>query len=240
MKSKYVLVTASSKGLGLEIAKQLSYNGYNIILTSRDMENLKLAKKSLNPDLKHKVIKIDLSKDNIEKKLIQKIDSLNIVSVIHNFGLKLDKDNHPIDINILEQSIYNNFIVSLKINNGLNKKLLKNIIYIGSTASLHAKSSPSYTLSKSLINTYVKNSAADYLTKGITISALLPGVIAHKGSEWDMKKTTEPLKYENMKQSYPFSKFALPNDIAPYVVDMVKQKSYMHAGVVLKLDANNY
>jgi short-subunit dehydrogenase len=39
--SKYILITASSKGLGLEIAKQLSFVGYNIILTSRNKENLK-------------------------------------------------------------------------------------------------------------------------------------------------------------------------------------------------------
>ena len=65
---KYILVTASSKGLGLEIAKKLSFDGYNIILTSRSNKNLKQAKSELNQKLKHKLIKINFSKDKLDKR----------------------------------------------------------------------------------------------------------------------------------------------------------------------------
>lgn len=46
---KYTLVTASSKGIGFEIAKALSFEGHNIILTGRDSNALKNAKKKVKP-----------------------------------------------------------------------------------------------------------------------------------------------------------------------------------------------
>lgn len=240
---KYILVTASTKGLGLEIAKQLSFSGYNIILTSRSEKNLQKAKLSLNQTLNHKTIKIDFTKNKCIEKLIHKIENYNIEAIIHNFGLNLENDSHDIDINILFKSIQYNFANAVEINNQLYKKLKGNpskIIHIGSTASLHAKASPSYTLSKSLLNTYVKNISKHYAQNNISICTVLPGILAHKNSQWDIKKKIDPQKYKDTQQNQPLGKFSLPEDIAPYIVDLVKQKSFMHTGTTIKLDANDY
>ena len=240
---KYVLVTASSKGLGFEIAKDLSFSGYNIILTSRNEDNLKKAKKLLNSQLKHITIQIDFTKDNIENKLFTKIKDLNIHSIVHNFGENLQNDTHPIDIDILNKSIYNNFTVSLTINNFLSKRLNGNpskIIHIGSTASLHGKASPSYTLSKSLINTYVKNISNLYVQNNIMICAVLPGILGHKDSQWDKKRKTDEERYINMQKQQPLGRFSMPRDISQYIVDLINQKSLMISGSIIKLDANDY
>jgi short-subunit dehydrogenase len=241
--NKYILVTASSKGLGLEIAKQLSFAKYNIILTSRSKKNLKDARNLLNPKQKHKLIKIDFTKDDIDKKLIKKIKKLDIHSIIHNFGTNLVDDTHPIDIDILNKSIYNNFTVSLKINNSFVKYLTakpSKIIHIGSTASLHAKASPAYTLSKSLINSYVKNISNIYIKNNIMICAILPGILAHKDSVWDKKRVTDTDKYNEVKSKQPLGRFLTPSDIAEYIVDLVDKKSLAFSGSILKLDANDY
>ena len=242
-KIKYILITASTKGLGLEIAKELSFAGYNIILTSRNKKNLQYAKTFLNPKLKHKTIKIDFTKDNIAKKLISKIQHLPIYSIVHNFGLNLQNDTHPIDENIFNKTIYNNFTVSLKINNLLYTRLCgapSKIIYIGSTASLHTKASPSYTLSKSLINTYVKNISNIYVKKNIMICAVLPGILGHKGSIWDKKRITDNNKYERVRHQQPLKRFLLPSDISSYVVSVINQNSLALSGTIMKLDANDY
>ncbi len=240
---KYILVTASSKGLGLEIAKKLSFDGYNIILTSRSNKNLKQAKSELNQKLKHKLIKINFSKDKLDKKLIEKIKNLNIIAVVHNYGTKIKNDSHPVNSNILLKNINNNFLVSLKINNKLfqNKNdKLKKIIYIGSTASLHAKASPSYTLSKSLINTYVKNSAQYYIEKNISICAVLPGILGHIGSEWERKKDIDAKRYTDTKNSQPLKRFSMPSEIASYISAIMQIDNQLISGSVIKLDANDY
>jgi len=241
MNAKYVLITGSSRGLGLQIAIDLSYAGYSIILTGRDKKSLKSAFSKLNPKLAHLIIRVDFIKKEFLKKIVKKIKNQKLYGVVHNYGLNIAHDTHPINIDILNQSIYNNFILSLKINEHfLRDESLQKIIYIGSTASLHAKASPSYVISKGMINSYVKNVSHEYVKKGILICAVLPGILAHEGSVWDTKKRLEPQKYNETKKRQALQRFAQPSDISPYIVDIMNQKSLMLSGSILKLDANEY
>ena len=46
-KNKVVLVLASSKGIGFELAKEFAKNNARVIICSRSLKNLNLAKKKL-------------------------------------------------------------------------------------------------------------------------------------------------------------------------------------------------
>ena len=238
---KYAFVSASSRGLGLEIAKELSFDGYNVILTSRSKKNLKKASKELAPQLQHKIIKVDFSKKGAVKKLLKRLEGLNIEVLIHNYSVNIPHDGHPLDTKVVCKSIQNNFLLSLDINNAfVSHKSLKKIVYIGSTASIHAKASPAYTLSKSLINTYVKNSAMYYTDKGIEIYAVLPGILGHTGSQWDKKKISEPEKYYKVQKAQPLQRFIQPQEVAVYIRKLISVDQLLLSGSVVKLDANDY
>jgi short-subunit dehydrogenase len=235
----YVLVTASSGGLGLEIVKQLDSLNYKLIVTSRNDDSLAEVEKSLSNSKNHKFIKVDYENDEELKVFLQNLQ--NIECVVHNLGVKIKGDSHPIDEDILKRSINLNFTIANKINNVLVKtKELKKIIHIGSVASLHAKASPCYTLSKGLIDTYVKNISNEYIKKGVIICGVQPGIMAHNGSEWDKKKVLEFQKYENTKNSQPLKRFLMPKDIVEYILMLIEIKSMAFSGSMLKLDANDY
>ena len=235
----YILVTASSSGLGLEIVKELDSLNYKLIVTSRSDDSLAEVEKILNNSENHKFIKVDYENDEELNVFLQNLQ--NIECVVHNLGARIKGDSHPIDEDILKRSINLNFTIANKINNVLVKtKELKKIIHIGSVASLHAKASPCYTLSKGLINTYIKNISNEYIKKGIIICGILPGILAHDGSEWEKKKVLEFQKYENAKNSQPLKRFLMPKDIVEYILMLIKIKSMAFSGSMLKLDANDY
>lgn len=240
---RYILITGASRGLGFEIAKELSDVGYGIILVSNNKKNLEIAKKNLNHKMRHIVIKTNLKKKNSIKIILKKIQDIAIESIIHNFGVKLEKDEHEIDIDILQKSINANFIRSIELNQALSDRLEGNpskIIHIGSTASIHAKASPSYTLSKSLINVYVKNISKHYIDKNILICSVLPGIMAHKDSDWDKKKLSEPVKYIDTQKRQPLQRFLTPNEIAKNISLLVQSKNLVLTGSIIKMDANEY
>jgi len=239
----YVLITGSSKGIGLEIAKELSIKGHKIIITGKSENSLQSSKKNFNNTSNHKFIQIDFENDEELEKFFQEVETYEIDSIIHNLGGKIKNDTHPIDLEVLNKSINLNFLVSLKINNRLVDKLKENpskIIYIGSTASLHAKASPCYVLAKSLISSYIKNISSVYLEKNILICGIMPGIVAHKGSEWDNKRTEDKNRYVQMKNSQPLKRFLMPNDITEHVVSLVNMQSLAFTGSMIKLDANDY
>ena len=89
---KWALVTGGNRGIGFAIAQGLLAKGYSIIITSRSLDNAKLAAQKLQP----KVIPVQLdvtddrSINEAVKTLHQKIDRLDVL--INNAGVYPDKD----------------------------------------------------------------------------------------------------------------------------------------------------
>ena len=89
--NKTVLITAGSKGIGFEIAKQFLNYGANVALCSRNSNNLNNAKIYLSKHFKKNkflIIKNDLNNLNKYKKVISLVDKFfkKIDILINNSG----------------------------------------------------------------------------------------------------------------------------------------------------------
>lgn len=221
---KIAFVTASSSGLGFQIALELSQRNYIVILNGRNKDKLKKAQKKLMNQELHYTFCCDLTNGKISAKLDKFFKKIKIVPniIIHSLGGKINEDQHPIDIEVLTKSMRLNLYSAIEINNYFinifkNNSDIQKIIHISSSSSITGNASPSYSISKGALNIYIKNSARYYANDKIVFCGIIPNIIMHKNSDWARKKNENREYYEKKLEEMPLKEFATPDKLSPYI-----------------------
>lgn len=104
------LITGASSGMGRDMAKILSQNGYDLILVARDEKRLEEVKKQLKTETK--IVVMDISKEENCKKIYEENKDIDILINNAGFGdcghfeeTSLDKDIQMIHTNIIAYHI---------------------------------------------------------------------------------------------------------------------------------------
>ncbi len=143
------VVTGSSSGIGLEIAKRFLKEGYEVIGIDKNDQVI--------ADSKYTHIKKDLRDFN-------EIDDLGDFEIlINNAGVQ--DDNESISVN-LESTI--EFTERF----AFNSKALKSIIFIASSSAESGFEFPRYSASKAGIVGYMRNVAWRMAKRGVTVNSL--------------------------------------------------------------------
>jgi len=235
MKSS-VLVTASSRGIGYETAKYFAVKGYTVIINGRNSDELDNLLKDKDDVYR---FTCDMTEEGAGSKLKSFLDKngLFVKCAVNNLGGRIDGDYHPINPEVLEKTMRLNLTSAVETNNILIPEMINNgggsIFHIGSSAGYTGNAAPCYAISKGALNTYIKNSARFYAKENIMICGVLPGIVDHKGSDWDKKRVNEPEKYENRKKSMPLGRFQRPDEIALVVLSLYESGTMALTGSLI-------
>ncbi|EKD55408.1 MAG: hypothetical protein ACD_60C00009G0001 [uncultured bacterium] len=238
---KVALITGSSQGLGLELAKSMGKRNVRLILVSRSLKKLENALKQLPLENKPVTLHGDLTDDAELQKIIDNLKQQELYPdiIIHNLGKNVEGDIFPLKREVLRKSMHINLEVALELNNvflpNMMKKQFGRIVHISSDGSLTGKCSPAYAAAKSAINAYVKSAARHYTKHNIMFCAVLPGIFEHEDSAWAEKKRSQPDYYQQRISQMPMGRFAHPSEIATYVTDLACNTSIMCAGSLIEL-----
>ena len=213
-KKKIIFITGSSSGIGFGLAKNFFDLGFEVIINSNNINNLKRASKLLN---NCKYFFGDLTNKRSLKKIFNQIkkEYKKIDFLVCNYGNSNFKKNH-LDF---EHAFKNNFFttvntVSLAL--PILKKDKSKIICISSICGVEViKNSPlGYSIAKSAVNNYVKGLSCILSENGISINAIVPGNVMFEGSLWDKKIKNNPSRVKKyIKENVPMNKFGSLEDI---------------------------
>ena len=224
--NKIVLVTGASRGIGLEVAKLFSKEGYKVIGTSRGDFNLG----DLIGDSSAMSVQLDLmSKESINElfEVLKSKDMLPSV-LINNAGITKDQLFLRMKDKDWDEVIETNLNGLFRVTKALIKPMVKNkfgrVINISSVAGLMGNSGQvNYSSSKSAMVGFSRSLAKELGSRNITSNVIAPGFI-----ETDMTTFLNDDEKVEVSKNIPMKRFGTVEDVAKCILFLASDLSLIH------------
>ena len=242
LQNKVAIVTAASRGIGLEITHELVREGATVYMAVRPSEkNKKLVAELTATNPQYQGIFYDAFDTTSYKPMIdevyQKAGRIDIL--VNNFGttdttkdLTLTTGDSEAFFEILNTNIASVYysckevIPYMQENNGGS---IINISSIGGMTPDVARIA--YTTSKAAINSMTKNIATQYARQNIRCNAILPGFVATDATKDNLPKEFMDIFLKHV----PLNRVAVAKDIAYATAFLASEKSSYITGELLPI-----
>lgn len=241
LENKVAIITGSTSGIGLSVAKEFIKNGAKVTICSPNKDKVEEAKKEILQEYKDdQVIGVtaDVSNTNdVENLFAETIKAFGTLDIlVNNAGIA---PRQPI-----EETSDDDFIKVLNINTvGVFKctrealKYMKekggSIINTSSFVSLYGSpNQAAYSASKAAINGLTKSNAKELGKYNIRVNAIAPGVVMT-----DMVKNTVNEEYiTRLNAMTPLGRGASPEDLVGLYVHLASDESKFTTGTIINID----
>lgn len=246
LSKKRVLITGSSRGTGLAIARAFLKEEANVVLTSRNLSALDLLKKKLMlefPQSSTLVFAGDLTDINaIETLRAQIFNEWNGLDIlILNLGSGKSVAEPIPSIENFEKVFQINFDSAINTTREFYPLLREskgNIVFIASIAGVEASGAPvDYSVAKSALIAFAKNLARKAAADGVRVNCIAPGNIYFEGGSWEEKVKAEPERIrKRIETTVPLQRFGKPEEVADVVVFLASERSSFTTGACWVVD----
>lgn len=242
LNNKVILITASTRGIGLAIVKACAKEGAIVYMAARNLELANTIANELNSEgLNVRYVYNDASKPetfiSMIKEVIQKEGHLDVL--VNNFGTsnpKKDLDFINTEINdyleIVNLNLRSVFIASQEAAKAMAKCGGGSIINISSIGGLVPDiSQVAYGTSKAAINYLTKLIAVQEAHNNIRCNAILPGMTKTEAVDKNLSNDFKDFFLKHI----PLKKMGLPEEIASAAVYFASDESAYTTGQILAI-----
>lgn len=176
---KTVLITGAYRGLGYDVAKQLSERDWKVIITARkEKAGCAAAKKLRNASF----LELDITDNASVGRCAREVSDLDVL--INNAAVIADNDQDILQISprIIAETIETNALGALRVSQAfvphLSRSSASRIVNVSSGAGQLSDMgtwSPAYGASKTTLNAITSLLAAALKDKGIAVNSVCPG-----------------------------------------------------------------
>ena len=234
MDKKIVFITGVSRGIGLEIAKCFSNNGYFVLGTSRS--DFDLAKVLSSDECQH--LQLDVTDRNQVSACLDQLKEIDKVPnvLINNAGITKDQlflrmKNEDWD-EVIDTNLTSVFNMSKLFIKSMVKERSGSIINISSVAGLMGNAGQvNYSASKAGLGGFTRALAKEVAARNITVNCIAPGFI-----ETDMTDHFQDKDLENILNQIPANKMGNPQHIADLALFLASPKGNYITGQTISVD----
>jgi NAD(P)-dependent dehydrogenase (short-subunit alcohol dehydrogenase family) len=235
---KVAIVTGSSKGIGLSIARGLAENGAKLVISSRNQEAVEAVAAEFNK-AGFDAIGIACHIGDAEQrqalvaKTIEKYGRIDILvnnAAINPFYGPIESAKEEVFDKIINVNVKAPWLLSNLVQPFMKENGSGSIINISSVEGIHPGFRLGlYSMTKSALIMLTKNQAKEWGRYGIRSNVVCPGLIKTKFSQslWSNDKLVE-----GYNQTVPLKRMAEPDEMAGIVMLLASDAgSYMTGGV---------
>ncbi|MEN9559086.1 MAG: Gluconate 5-dehydrogenase [Pseudomonadota bacterium] len=239
LSGKRALITGSSQGIGLAIAKALHLAGAEIILNGRNEDKLKQVAQSLskgNDVPKVSFAAFDVSDVKAVKDTIEGLGQIDIL--VNNTGMTIRGallDFAPVDWQaVMHTNVDSMFYVSQAVAGSMIARGAGKIINICSVQSeLGRPSIVPYTASKGAVKMLTKGMCAEWAKYGLQINGIAPGYFV---TELTQKLVDDPSFNAWLCQRTPANRWGQVDELGGAAVFLASAASSYVNGHILAVD----
>ncbi|MBO7251668.1 MAG: SDR family oxidoreductase [Oscillospiraceae bacterium] len=236
LKDKVILVTASTRGIGLAIVKKCAEEGARVYMAARNMERAQEISCTLNGV---KCVYNDAAKPETFSSMVDDVlrDAGGLDVLVNNFGISnpvKDRDFANTDSQIFLDTVNLNLRSVFMASQAAAKHMAKNgggsIINISSVGGqVPDISQVAYGTSKAAINYLTRLIAVHEAKNNIRCNAVLPGMTATEAVEKHLSDEFRNLFLRHI----PLGRIGLPDEIAEAVIYFASDGSAYSTGQIL-------
>lgn len=240
LSNKVALVTGGSRGIGREIAIELSKHGVNVAISyiNNEEKAQKVIDKIEENGVRGIAVRANVSK---EEEVLKMMDIINkelgpIDILVNNAGVT--KDNLLIRMKtedwdkVIETNLKGTYICTKAVARGMMKRKSGKIINIASVVGISGNLGQSnYSASKAGIIGFTKSIAKELASRKINVNAVAPGFI-----DTDMTEILKEDIKDSIVKNIPMGRIGSPKDIANIVIFLASEKANYITGQVINVD----
>lgn len=246
LKDKRVVVTGSSRGIGLAIAEGFLGEGSKVLLTSRNFAALKELQTRLSvrfPTENILVFECDFTDpeeiENLKEHIIQMWGELDILVANVGSGKSVPDAIPPKEhFGAVFNQNFDAAVNTVREFLLLIKKSKGNILFISSIAGMETFGAPTdYSVAKSAVIAFSKNLARKVAIDGIRVNCIAPGNIYFENGAWGEKMKVNPEQIKKLiEATVPMNRFGKPEEIADATLFLCSKRASFITGVCLVVD----
>ena len=242
LENKVILITASTRGIGLACVKACAKEGAIVYMAARNLEAAKKTANELNAQGYHiKCVYNDASEPNTFLSMVDEVVKIegHLDVLVNNFGIsnpQKDLDFSHTDVNdyleIVTINLRSVFLASQAAAKHMTKHGGGSIVNISSIGGLVPDvSQVAYGSSIAAINYLTKLIAVQEATNHIRCNAVLPGMTATEAVKNHLSEDFRNLFLHHI----PLKKIGLPEEIGAAVVYFASDESAYTTGQILAI-----
>lgn len=176
------VVTGGSRGIGLEVVRQLAESGMTVVLGARDVAKAQAAAAEIDGHVL--VRRLDVTERNDAERLAEELHTLDVL--VNNAAIHFDlgQDAANVDLTVVREALATNVVGAWSTTTALLPLMSSGgrIINVSSRSGSFGETSgaqaPAYAVSKAALGMLTVKLAEAVRDRGILVNAMCPGWVA--------------------------------------------------------------